>query len=43
MRRVRNVLKVQNNKKDFKLADKQLRETENNFIKNTDKLIYNFK
>ena len=34
---------VKNNKKDFKAVSLNLRETENLFINNTERLIYNFK
>ena len=41
--RTKNVLKLKNNKKDFKAIEKNLKVTENNFIDNTNKLIYNFR
>ena len=34
---------VKNNKKDFKSIHLDLKETENLFLNNTQKLIYNFK
>ena len=44
-RNLRNLrkIKVKNNKKDFKSINKDLKGTEELFINNTQRLIYNFK
>ena len=43
MRKFKNIMEIGNNKRDFKGIEKNLKLTENNFIDNTNRLIYNFK